>query len=132
MFELTECPINNGRPLNLNMISIVKGIVVFNLKEAGEGGAFDTTLSIFSPRALLFDTFTGKIVWLLTLFKLTSGLPKTVWGASPRDPPPVFPYCDTNLKYLVRFWKALGLYFNDLQKIWKFAKFHIFIANIKL
>ena len=35
----------------------------------------------------------------------------------------------TNLKHLVRFWKALGLCFNNQQKNGKFAKMQIFIAK---
>ena len=32
---------------------------------------------------------------------------------------------DTNLKHLMHFWKALGLYFDNLIKTRKYAKFQI-------
>ena len=56
-------------------------------------------------------------------FRLTFGLPKIVWGEGPRVPSPLFPYCDSNLLHLINFWKALSLYFNNLQKTESFQNF---------
>ena len=55
---------------------------------------------------------------------------------------PRFPYCDTNLKHLIRFWKAVGLYFyKNLQiyyakmcknkKFAKYDKLYIFIGPLQ-
>ena len=68
----------------------------------------------------------------LTLFILTSSFMtgSLVWGGGSNWSSPLFSYCDTNLYHLVRSWKALGLYFNNLQKNGNFAKIPIFIAKI--
>ena len=50
-------------------------------------------------------------------------------GGGVKLPPPLFSYCDTNLKHLIRFWKALGLHFNNQQKNGKFAKILMFSAK---
>ena len=60
---------------------------------------------------------------MLTLFRLTSGLLQNrrgeggPWGA--HIDPPSFSYCDTNIKHLKRFWKDLGLLFNNLSQKYK-------------
>jgi len=43
-------------------------------------------------------------------------------------PPPLFLYCDTNLKHLISFWRAIGPFFNNLKKC-KFAKIQILIGK---
>ena len=47
-----------------------------------------------------------------SLFRRTFGL---VWFGLPKIV--LFPYCDKNQYNLIHFWKAHGLYFNNLQKI---------------
>ena len=47
---------------------------------------------------------------------------------SPVYPNCLFSFCDTNLKHMIHFWKALGLCFKNLQKICKFSKFQIFFV----
>jgi len=59
----------------------------------------------------------------LTLFRLTSGLPKIDGGgAVDLTPLPLFSYCDTNILLLIRFWIALGVgrYLNNCTKIANF------------
>ena len=68
-------------------------------------GARDCPLSLVTPN-----------FGVLTLSRLSSGLPQNRCGTG--DPPPLpFPYCDTNLQHLIHFWKALGLYLNNLQNL---------------
>ena len=56
-----------------------------------------------------------------TQFLCPSGLPKIFAGGGCS---PLFPKCDTNLQHLIHFWKALGLYLNNLLK--KFANLQNF------
>ena len=60
----------------------------------------------------------------LTLFTLTSCfMSGSLMEGDLIDPPPLFCYCNTSLEHWICFWKALGLYFINLQqKVGKFAK----------
>ena len=76
-----------------------KGIVVYRTLPS----LYGSSLEIMQTVPFQADVWFGLVWFGLVWF----GLPKIV----------LFPYCDKNQYNLIHFWKAHGLYFNNLQKI---------------
>ncbi len=65
---------------------------------------------------------------VLTLSLLGYLKTRICWGGQ-FDPPPLNPMFDVQIWQMIHHWKALVLYFWNLQKICKFAKIEFFIAK---